>query len=96
MLDDERIRVDCERVARDILSRKFWPFLDVALFLGYSRNNIDLIADKRRFYIYRLGGKKHLYAIDVLALFEEQSGMEFPDLAAKWYDIFKINPPHTK
>lgn len=94
MLDDERIRVDLEKVAKDIVSRKFWNILDVALFLGYSRNNVDLIVDKRGFHIHRIGGIKHLYAIDVLALFEEQSDIEFPDLAAKWYDIFKIKPPN--
>ena len=94
MLPEETIRKDLEKTARDIVSRKFWNILDVALFLGYSRNNVDLIVDKRRFHTHRIGGIKHLYAIDVLAIFEEQSDMEFPDLAAKWYDIFKIKPPN--
>ena len=95
MLDDEKILADLEKTARDIVSRKFWNILDVALFLVYSRNNIDLIADKRSLFILYKGGIKHLYAIDVLELFEEQSGIKFPDLAAKWYNAFKIKPPHS-
>lgn len=95
MLDEASLRKELEKVARDIVSRKFWRILDVALFLGLSRNYTDMIVDKKGYHISRIGGKRHVYAIDVLELFEKQTSMNFPELSAKWYKDFKIAPPEN-
>jgi len=93
MLDEASLRKELEKTARDIVSRKFWRILDVALFLGFSRNHTDMIVDKKGCHISRIAGKRHVYAIDVLELFEKQAGMSFPKLSAKWYKDFEIAPP---
>ena len=96
MLDEAIIRKDLEKIARDIVSKKLWPVLDAAIFLGYSRNNMDMIIDRENLYTIRVGGRKHIYAIDILKLFERQTGMTFPELEAQWYRDHRLPPPDEK
>ncbi len=95
MLDEASLRKELEKVARHIVSRKLWCILDVALFLGFSRNYTDMFVDKKDCHVVRIGGKRHVYAIDVLKLFEKQAGMSFPELSIKWYKDFEIAPPEN-
>ena len=84
------VRGDLEQTAKLIISRKWWTVTETARILGYSRNHMHLVAAQKGFYINKIGGIKHFYAIDVLELFEEQSGIKFPELAESWrleYDM---------
>jgi len=92
MLDEKTIRLDMEKTAREITGRKFWSLPECAGFLFYSYNNMDLILTKQNIYITLIGGKKHIYAIDLLSLFEARCGLEFPDLRREWCEFWKVNP----
>ena len=84
MLSEKEIRRDLEKTARQIVSRKTWPMMEAALFLGYSRQYIYMIVDKKGLFVIKAGGKCELYAIDILEIFEKNCGINFPDLADNW------------
>jgi len=90
MLSEKAIRKDLEITARQIISRKIWPVLDAAIFLGYSRNYMDMLITQRNLVVIRPGGRKNLYAIDILKIFEEINEFSFPELSDKWHADFKI------
>jgi len=93
MLSEAQIRGKLKKTARDILSMETWPVLESALFLGYSPNHMYLVIDRENLRVIQIGGRKHLYAIEIFYLFERTREIEFPDLAAKWYADFRIDPP---
>lgn len=100
MLSEKEIRRDLEKIARQIVSRKTWPILEASFFLGYSRQHMYLIAEKKKLFLIKAGGKYELYAIDILKMFEENCGLNFSDLANKWKKHYGINassenPPKT-
>ena len=92
MLDEATVRADLEKTAKKIICQETWPIYKVAEFLGYSRNYIDMVLEKKKCIIVRKGGRKHVYAIDVLEMFERQNGFEFPEPRAQWCKKFKITP----
>ena len=83
-IDETAVRKDLEKTARKILSRKTWAVVDAAKLLGYSKNNMYIKLGKRRCMIVGVGGRQHVYAIDVFEIFQEQGGFEFPEIESQW------------
>ena len=84
---------DLEKTARLIVSRKCWPVVETAQFLGYSRNYMDVLITRWDWAVTCPGGDKHIYAIDILDKFQEQNDVRFPELAMQWYRENKLDPP---
>lgn len=90
MLDEKTIKADLERLARLIVSRKFWPVLEASAHLGYTRTWMDRLIDRHGIITVERGGRKHLYAADVLEMFEESCGFKFPELRERWHREHKV------
>jgi hypothetical protein len=91
MLDEKTIRADLERTARQIVSRKLWPVQEASIFLGYSRTWMDTLIDRHEIITRQVGGRKHVYARDILEMFERDNGFEFPELRDRWNQAYKIS-----
>jgi len=91
-LDETAVRKDLERTAREILSRKTWSVPEAAKHLGYSKNNMYIVLDKRGCMIKIEGGRQHVYGIDVFEIFSGQCGYKFEKLAAEWCVKYNMYP----
>ena len=96
MPDEETVRRDLAPTARKIIGRKFWPIKETADFLGYSRNRMGDLVEIWGWFVIRPGGTRHVYAVDILAKYEELHRVEFPELHLKWYEQYKICLPPKK